>query len=133
MDEVLTGSSPAGLVPGAKKIALLLLGLAYQKFLNEIEKQQEVMAGIADVIMEIFAMESVSLRGNEDYRDVYLPDAMARIEVAARTVIAACTEGDALRTNMTVLRRFARYEPVDAIAIRRRIAQRLLSAGRYLA
>ncbi len=133
MDEVLTGSTPTGLVSSAKKIALLLLGLAFQKYLNEIEKQQEVMAGIADVIMEIFAMESVSLRGNADYRDVYLPDAMARIEVAARTVIAACSEGDTLRTNMTVLRRFAKYEPVDAIAIRRRIAQRLLTAGRYLA
>jgi hypothetical protein len=133
MDEVIAGSTPSGLVAGAKKIALLLLGLAYQKFLNELEKQQEVLAGIADVVIEIFAMESVDLRGNPDYRAVYLPDAMARIEVSARTVIAACSEGDTLRTNMAVLRRFAKYEPVDAIGIRRRIAQRLLAAGRYLA
>jgi butyryl-CoA dehydrogenase len=133
MDEVISGSTPAGLVGSAKKIALLLLGLAYQKFLNEIEKQQELIAAIADVIMEIFAMESVELRGNPDYCDVYLRDAMARIEISARTAIAACSEGDGLRTNMAVLRRFAKYEPVDAIAIRRRIAQRLLDAGRYLA
>ena len=58
---------------------------------------------------------------------------MARVEVAARSVIAACSEGDALRTNMAVLRRFAKYEPVDAIALRRKIAARLLSTGRYLA
>jgi alkylation response protein AidB-like acyl-CoA dehydrogenase len=133
MDEIVSGSTPAGLVPGAKKIALLLLGLAYQKFLNELEKQQEVMAGIADVIMEIFAMESVELRGNADYRDVYLRDAMARIEISARIVIAACSVGDALRSNMAVLRRFSKYEPVDAISIRRRIAHRLLDAGRYVA
>jgi hypothetical protein len=133
MDEVISGSTPTGLVAGAKKIALLLLGLAYQKYLTEIEKQQELMAGIADVIIEIYAMESVELRGNADYRDVYLRDGMARIEMAARTAIAACSEGDALRTNMAVLRRFAKYEPVDSIAIRRRIAGRLLDAGRYLA
>ncbi len=139
MDEIV-GQTPTSardpqvpLVRNAKKIALLLLGLAYQKFLNEIEKQQELIAAIADVIMEIFAMESVELRGNPDYRDVYLRDAMARIEISARTAIAACSEGDGLRTNMAILRRFAKYEPVDAIAIRRRIAQRLLDAGRYLA
>jgi alkylation response protein AidB-like acyl-CoA dehydrogenase len=133
MDEIVSGSTSSSLVVSAKKIALLLLGLAYQKFLNEIEKQQELIAAIADVIMEVFAMESVELRGNPDYRDVYLCDAMARIEISARTAIAACSEGDALRTNMAVLRRFAKYEPVDAIAIRRRIAQRLIDAGRYLA
>jgi alkylation response protein AidB-like acyl-CoA dehydrogenase len=137
MDDLVSGIKPASLLQGAKKIALLLLGLAYQKFLNEIEKQQELIATIADVIIEIFAMESIELRAASpiaiDYRDVYQRDAMARIEVFARTAIAACSEGDTLRTNMAVLRRFAKYEPVDAIAIRRRIAGRLLEAGRYLA
>jgi hypothetical protein len=56
---------------------------------------------------------------------------MARIEVGARTVLAACSEGDALRTNLAVLRRLAKYEPVDAIALRRRIAGRILDAERY--
>jgi alkylation response protein AidB-like acyl-CoA dehydrogenase len=137
MDEIVSGSTPTSLVASAKKIALLLLGLAYQKFLDQIEKQQELIAAIADVITEIFAMESVELRAKSEiatqYRDVYLRDAMARIEISARTAIAACSEGDTLRTNMTILRRFAKYEPLDAIAIRRRIAHRLLDAGRYLA
>jgi butyryl-CoA dehydrogenase len=133
MDEIVSGPRESSLVGNAKKIALLLLGVAYQKFLNNLEQQQEVLAGIADVVMEVFAMESVQLRGNQDYCDVFLRDAMARIEISARTVLAACSEGDGLRTNMTVLRRFAKYEPVDAIAIRRRIAGRLLEAGRYVA
>jgi alkylation response protein AidB-like acyl-CoA dehydrogenase len=126
------------LVSNAKKIALLLLGLAYQKFLADLEKQQEVLAGIADVIMEVFAMESVLLRARKksseassDLAAVFLRDAMARIEVSARNVLAACAEGDGLRTNMAVLRKFAKYDPLDAIAFRRRIAGRLLDAGRY--
>ena len=138
MDEILSGPSPsAGLVPNAKKITLLLLSLAFEKFGAELEKQQEVVAGIADVIMETFAMESAQLRSQKtgtgaEICEVLLSDSMARIEMFARPVLAACSEGDALRANLAVLRRFAKYEPVDSIALRRRIAERLLTAGRYV-
>jgi len=128
------------LVTNAKKIALVLMGIGYQKFLAELEKQQEVLAGISDVIMEVFAMESALLRceknpteAKSDMTAVLLRDAMARIEISARSVVAACSEGDTLRTNMAVLRRFAKYDPIDAIATRHRIAQRLLDTGRYVA
>ena len=56
---------------------------------------------------------------------------MARVEICGRTVLAACSEGDALRTNLAMLRRITKYEPVDAIGVRRLIAGRLLDAGRY--
>ena len=62
---------------------------------------------------------------------VLLRDSMARIDVTARDVIAACSDGDSLKTNMAVLRRFTKYEPVDAIAARRRIARRILDTERY--
>jgi len=138
MDEVLSGPSvSSGLVANAKKIALLLMALAFEKFGLELEKQQEVIAGIADVIMETFAMESAQLRSQKnsiaaDICAVLLPDSMARIEMFARPILAACSEGDALRTNMAILRRFAKFEPADSIALRRRIAERLLAAGRYV-
>jgi alkylation response protein AidB-like acyl-CoA dehydrogenase len=138
MDEVLAGpSAGGGLVSNAKKIALLLMALAFEKFGLELEKQQEVVAGIADVIMETFAMESAQLRSRKnsiaaDICSVLLPDSMARIEMFARPVLAACSEGDALRANMAILRRFAKFEPADSIALRRRIAERLLAAGRYV-
>ena len=93
--------------------------------------------GIADMVMEVYAMESVLLRSEKngsgaDMCAVFLRDAMGRVEMAARTVLAACSEGDTLRTNMAVLRRFAKHEPVDAIGLRRKIAARLLGAERYL-
>ncbi len=138
MDEILSGPSVSGgLVPNAKKITLLLLAQAFEKFGAALDKQQEVVAGIADVIMETFAMESSQLRSEKtgtgkDMVEVLLSDSMARIEMFSRPVLAACSEGDALRANLAVLRRFAKYEPVDSIAIRRRIAERLLAAGRYV-
>ena len=145
MAEILSGPAAGGesgdeemrLVRNARKITLLAMGLAYQKFLTELEQQQEVLMGIADMVTEVFAMESALLRSRKtgtgaDLCAVLLRDGMARVEVAARTVLAACSAGDALRTNMAVLRRFAKYEPVDSVALRRRIADHLLAAGRYV-
>ena len=63
---------------------------------------------------------------------VFARDAMGRIEMTGRTVLAACSEGDSLRGNLAVLRRFTKYEPVDAVAMRRQIAGRLLDAERYI-
>jgi hypothetical protein len=63
---------------------------------------------------------------SEDLCAVLLRDSMARVEISARTVLAACSEGDALRANMAVLRRFAKYDPVDAVALRQKIAERIL-------
>jgi butyryl-CoA dehydrogenase len=135
-----SGSEEHRLLTNAKKIALVLMGVAYQKYLADLEKQQEVLAGISDVIMEVFAMESALLRSEKKSSEamsemtaVLVRDSMARIEVSARNVLASCAEGDALRTNMAVLRRFAKYDPVDAIALRRKIAERLLATGRYVA
>jgi alkylation response protein AidB-like acyl-CoA dehydrogenase len=138
MGEILSGPAAPDesgeevrLVRNAKKIALLAMGLAYQRYLAELEKQQEVLMGIADMVMEVFAMESGLLRAcktgkSEDLCAVLLRDSMARVEISARTVLAACSEGDALRANMAVLRRFAKYDPVDAVALRRKIAERIL-------
>jgi hypothetical protein len=93
--------------------------------------------------MNAFAMESVYLRAQKlakvrkgeivaDICPVFLREAMEIVESAARNVLAASSEGDALRTNLAVLKRFTKFEPVNAIAARRRIAERLLAAGRYL-
>jgi alkylation response protein AidB-like acyl-CoA dehydrogenase len=137
------GSEDARLVENAKKIALLALGVAYQKFGLALEEQQEVLAAITDISMNAFAMESVYLRTQKlaglhkgeiaaDACAVFLREGMEIVESAARNMLAASSEGDSLRTNLAVLKRFAKFEPVNAIAARRRIAERLLATGRYL-
>lgn len=114
----------------AKKIALLLLGAAYNAFGGSIEEQQEVAAGIADVMMQIYAMESVQARGG-DLACLCVCAAMEAIESAARAVLAACLSGARLREDLEAVRRLAWREPVDTIQLRRRIAARLLEAGCY--
>ncbi|MBV9769857.1 MAG: acyl-CoA dehydrogenase family protein [Bryobacterales bacterium] len=130
------GNENARLVENAKKTALFALGVAYQTFGASLEDQQEVLASITDIAMNAFVMESVYLRSQKlpaaaDICAVFLREAMEVIDSAARNVLAASSDGDALRMNLRVLKRFTRFEPVNAIAARRRIAERLVAAGRY--
>ncbi len=131
------------LTANAKKIALFAAGAAYQRFMGDLENQQEVLAGLSDIIMETYAMESAVLRTAKlaaagrgthalDLTAVFTSDAMGRLETSARTVFAACQEGDTLRTSLAFLRRLTRREPVDTVTLRRRIAARLIEAEKYL-
>ncbi len=135
------GDEETRLVHTAKQIALLAIGIANQKYGTELQKQQEVLMSISDIIMEVLAMESTLLRSRKlaasqrdknaaDVCAVFLREAMDRIEICCRNVLGACLDGDALRRNMSALRSFASYDPVDAIARRRNIASRLLANER---
>jgi alkylation response protein AidB-like acyl-CoA dehydrogenase len=137
------GDEEARLVHNAKRIALMTLAAAYEKHGTALDKQQEVLMNLADIIMEVYAMESTLLRTRKltgrgpqanaaDMCAVFLRDAMARIEVSARNVLGAVSEGDALRASMSALRRLAKYDPVDAVALRRKVTRRLLETGRYI-
>jgi alkylation response protein AidB-like acyl-CoA dehydrogenase len=136
------GDPELSLVQNAKKIALLTLGVAHQKYGAQLEQQQEIIMNLSDIIMEVFAMESSLLRSRKlaaagggvnaaDACAVYLRDAMARIEFSSRTVLSACTSSEELRQNLSRLRAYASHDPVNAIALRRRIAERLLANERY--
>lgn len=119
--------------PSARNIGLFALGIAFQRFNTQLDQQQEVLANLTDVLMYGYAMESARLRNpGGELTAVFLDSAMAQIEEAARTILAACSEGDALRTNLAILRRLARRETFDLIQARRRIAKRLLEAERFV-
>jgi alkylation response protein AidB-like acyl-CoA dehydrogenase len=157
MNEVLSGPTIAEevegplaeerkLVANAKKLGLFAAGAATQKYMQAIQDQQEIMGAIADMVIETYAMESAVLRAQklaENNREtaaalpiaitqVYLSEAMGKIEVAARKVIAAVADGDMMRTHMAILRRLAKHEPFNTIAARQKIAQRVLEAGKYV-
>ncbi|HEX3584686.1 MAG TPA: acyl-CoA dehydrogenase family protein, partial [Candidatus Angelobacter sp.] len=129
------------LVRHAKELSLFTLGVAYQKHGAELEKRQEEVMGLSDLFMETFAMESTLLRcrnlaaagksSAHDICQVFLRDVMTRMQAASQNVLAACSYGDDLERNMSRLRSYASYTPVNAIALRRNIAERLLSSERY--
>jgi alkylation response protein AidB-like acyl-CoA dehydrogenase len=138
-------SAELKLAQNAKKVALMTLGTAAQKYMTKLGDQQEILLGCADIIMDTYAMESATLRaqklaaskGEEEsarYLDivrVFVSDAMDRIETNARNVLAAMSEGDELRTLLAALRRFTKRTPTNSVAARQRIADVLIKANRY--
>jgi butyryl-CoA dehydrogenase len=58
-------------------------------------------------------------------------ETMALTEQAARRVLAACAEGDMLRTQLAILRRLARFTPGDAVGMSRTVAKAALALERY--
>jgi alkylation response protein AidB-like acyl-CoA dehydrogenase len=150
MDEVMSGPVAAEEREGslaaehhrlaaAKKLTLFAAGAASQKYMQALGDQQEVMGALADCIIEVYAMESCLLRaeklGNNPQAiaitQYYLSKAIERVELAARKIIAAVADGDMLRTQMAILRRLAKHDPVNTITLSRRIAGHVLAAGRY--
>jgi butyryl-CoA dehydrogenase len=133
------------MLSAAKKLSLFAAGSASQKHMQDLQDQQEIMAALADCIAEVYALESALLRAEKlmarqgesaamnaiAMTRFYAAKAMQTIEASAKKVIAAVAEGDMLRTQMAILRRLAKNEPADTIALGRQIARQVINAGRY--
>jgi alkylation response protein AidB-like acyl-CoA dehydrogenase len=133
-------------VENAKKIFLMIAGLAVQKYEQELQKEQEILRDIADIAIETFAMESALLRtkkaiaknGEEkeqlkiDYTRAFIYESMQKVDALARHTLAALEEGDVLRTQLSVLKKFTRIEPINEVAVKRDIAARIIDAERYV-
>jgi alkylation response protein AidB-like acyl-CoA dehydrogenase len=158
MDEVLTPqmasfdddegllAAETKLAKNAKKVGLMTLGTAAQKYMMKLGDQQEILIGIADIIMDAYAMESAILRAQKlaaaqgeeaaarfiDMTRVFCNDAVARIEARAKNTLAGMSEGDELRTLLAALRRFTKLTPVNTIAARQRIADVMIEANKYV-
>jgi butyryl-CoA dehydrogenase len=155
-DEILAGPSfeedsegvlaaEAGVVANAKKIFLQCAGGAVQKFREKLAEEQELVAALSNIVMEIYAMESCLLRAQKsaaakgqassqamvDAARVFISDASERVEHEAKRAIATIHEGDMLTTQMSVLKRFSKRAPVDTIALRRNVAIAVQSQDRY--
>jgi alkylation response protein AidB-like acyl-CoA dehydrogenase len=151
-DELLAGPSfedaPAGdfaederSLAQAKKIFLLAAGSAVEKFRDKLAENQEIVAALSNIVMDIYAIESSLRRAQKSGAGAASPmaeaaraftyDALDRIEKEARTALAAISEGDMLVTQLAALRRLAKHAPVDTIALRRRVAQAVMAQDKY--
>ena len=156
MDEILGFSMPeepgeeflaeeTRILRNAKKIALLLLGGAVQKYMEKVKDEQEVLGHIADISMEIYAMESALNRvkklakaKGEDNVSIYanlarayVNDSLNRINFSAQQAMPLIADGDTLRTYLTILRRYTKYTPINTAAIRRMICDYMVEAEKY--
>ena len=133
------------IVAGSKKAFLLAIAATLQKFGDKLVDQQEIIAALADIVIEIYVMESVLLRAEKSTSKgsaeaahaiaaashLLLYNGAARVESFAQAALSAAEEGDTLRTQLAALRQFIRSEPINTIALRRVVADAADAANRY--
>jgi butyryl-CoA dehydrogenase len=146
-DELLARESD--ILASVKRIALFAAGVASQRFMTALQDQQEVMADLADIIVQVYAFESALLRARKlaasgrnsaeaasaqvaaNMASLLADESISMAEQAARRVLAACAEGDLLRTQLAILRRLVRFTPADVVALSRNVARHCIQLERY--
>jgi len=138
-------AAEARMLAGAKKAALMCLGVFIRKYQEALGEQQEVLGLFADMTMETYALESALLRarkramarGEERARlqqaavRCLAQDVLDRIEISARRLLAGVEEGDTLRGLLLALRRLTEREAINTMALRRQIAEAAVEADGY--
>ena len=132
-------------VASFKKVALMILGSAMQRYGEKLTDEQEVLTVAADIIIDVFGAESALLRALDaherelanaglqlDAARAVVSEAGGRIELAARRGLATMAEGDVLRTQLAALRRLLKLTPINTVAIRRRLADETVARGGYV-
>ncbi len=134
------------LLAHAKKIALMVAGMAAMKYGKALDKEQEILVNIADIVNELFAAESAVLRtekaiaasGAEKnaqklaYTQIFTQEAFLKIEAHAKESLIAMEEGDSLRMSLSALRKLTRFTPMNVIAKKREVAKRIFEAEKYI-
>jgi alkylation response protein AidB-like acyl-CoA dehydrogenase len=129
-------------VANARTATLLLAGAAVQRYGTSLENEQEILAGLADLAIDLFAMESSLERAllassapsasvHADLAQLVVAERSAAVETRAKALGASLAEGDEARTLVAGLRRLLRGEPIDRIAIGRRVAASVINRGGY--
>ena len=142
-DGVMTAESRA--CQTFKKVVLLVAGTAMQRFGTKLEQEQEVLSYLADILIDTYAAESAVLRAtaalaskasnaelHQDAARLTVNEAAGRIELAARSALAAMADGDVLRTQLAALRRLMKITPVNTVTMRRKLADATVAKGGYV-
>jgi hypothetical protein len=135
----------AKLVASMKKALLAALGYAAEKVGASLKDRQEILSDAADICMDVYACESGLLRARKkaqrdgpeaakpmaDMVTLYTHDAMDRVAVWVRNILAGVASGDELRTTLAGLRRLVKHDPVDRAKLHDAIAARIVEADGY--
>jgi len=133
------------LIEMTRKIILMVAGSALMKYQQAIAKEQELLAAAADMLIELYAMDSVVKRTEKaiakngldkeqhklDMTVAYVQDAFDKVEAWAKEALAAMEEGDELRMRLSILKKLTRRTPLNTIQLKRTIADRVIEAGGY--
>jgi len=128
-----------------KKVFLMVGGKAAMALQDKIEDEQEIMMNLADILIEVYAVESamlrteklISMRGEEACADyiamtqIYMAQAVDRVNAAAKEAIASFTKGDEQKVMLMGLKRFTKMDLVNTKELRRQVADTMIKEGKF--
>jgi len=134
------------LLQNLKKAFLVLAGSAVQKYMDKIKDEQEILMAVADVAINIFALESAVLRAEKILATlsdgkktsvtaavkVLAFDAVEKISTAAKRAAYYIEEGDNLTMVLGGIRRFTKYDASGLLQAKRQLADVALEAEKYI-
>lgn len=138
-------SAERDLLSRARRLAIFTLGRARAVYGDALASEQEVLGHVADIMTEVYALESALLRTEKlvaargeangatplDMTRVYASDAADRMEHSAKQIVAALSEDAEAASLLDRVRALIRHPTFNAVAARRRIADSIIKAGRY--
>lgn len=130
----------------AKKLCLMAAGLAAQNLGMALKDNQFVLTGMAEMVLQVYAMESAILRAQKvqtlevsDEHKAFVEKAATAgayaafniLEQQAKEVLCAVEKGDSLSTVMAGMRKLVRRPNVDIIGMRQEIAAYIIKKEEY--
>ena len=128
-----------------KKSILMIAGTAAQKLGDKIALEQEVMMNIANMIIEVYMLESALLKteklvhkdGNEVHDEKismcisYLHHAVEEVRKNGKEALFALLEGDEQKMLLMGLKRFTKVQATNLKEHRRKIAKKIIEENEY--
>jgi alkylation response protein AidB-like acyl-CoA dehydrogenase len=126
-----------------KRMVAVALRVAVERWGMELEKHQEILASIADVASEAFALDSSVTRTRQASSDGKLDpvrvalvqqhavEAQSRALDRARKAVCACLSGDEAQPALQKLDRLFRYQAYDLQSLREIIVRAVIDRGGY--
>jgi hypothetical protein len=126
-----------------KRLAIYTLKVAAETFGAEIEQRQEVLATVADVVMDAYALDSMVTRTRQAAVDgkpeaarvamtrQYATEANARSYDRARSALCATVKGDSLKEHLARVARLELFTPYDPVELRETVLEAVEQASGY--
>lgn len=145
-DDTIPFAGEKVLLKNLKTLFLILAGSAVQKYMDRLAHEQEILLAAADMVIQIFALESTVLRAEQASRTaaeskrqllaaavkIFAFNATEAIGTAARKAAFYVEEGDNLLMILSGARRFAKYDATGLLSAKRLLARTVCEEAKYL-
>lgn len=131
-------------IENLKKVFLMVAGSAFQKYGTALEKNQQTLLGLSDMMIEVYFAESALLRTLKntnrgmdtkhqiDMTKLYVFDATETVISKSKEIIGNISEGESMTSLLKSLNRLTRYENLpDVIGLKKKIADKVILENKY--